>query len=120
MEEKENYDPKEYDNELNVPLEGHYFHSFKWQDLDGEQLKRPKWQGRVLSKLKDGEFYLVELYEWGMGEKWNRMIVNFHEMLDWNFYETPDDMKYLYEEYERPFKMAHERELEKIRQRIAK
>jgi hypothetical protein len=70
------------------PLVGKYFHSLK----DGQV----HWQGTVLGTPEPG-WYLVQLFEWIMGEPSNQGLVRFTDMAEWLFYENADQMKFSYE-----------------------
>ena len=67
------------------PLVGKWFHSF------GES-GTVKWQRTVLSQI-NSEVFLVQLYEWIVGEATYQKLVKLSEMLEWNFYDTNEDMK---------------------------
>ena len=68
-------------------LAGHFFHSLTVED---EQLE---WQGYVLGRVEPG-VYLVQLFEWLMGEPNVRRLVRVERMQNWLFYETADQMAY--------------------------
>lgn len=67
-------------------LVGHWFHS-----LDANE--QILWQGVVLSRPKPG-WYLVQLFEWFMGEPSVRKLVPFEQMANWLFYATNEEMKF--------------------------
>ena len=68
--------------QTNVPLVGQYFHSI---GPDGMLL----WQGIVIGNPQPG-WYLLQLFEWLMGEPNVRRLVRIEEMTTWLFY--PDDV----------------------------
>lgn len=70
-------------------LTGKFFHSIN-------QKGYIEWQGYVVGGIQDG-FYLVQLFEWMMGEQNICYIVHFTEMLGWFFYKTADQMTYSYD-----------------------
>lgn len=67
---------------------GKWFHSF---DKKGET----KWQGQVLQK--DGEYYIVQLYEWLTGSATIQKIVHISDMKDYDFYSSAEDMRDYYD-----------------------
>lgn len=69
-------------------LKGHYFHSF---NKDGFV----EWQGKVVSN-PEPSIYLVQLYEWLVGVESCRKLVNIQDMIQWNFYETAEEMNNYY------------------------
>lgn len=73
-------------------LVGSFFHSNK----PGTTVL--EWQGRVLEKTGT-DVFLVETYEWVMGEPHDRRLVRLVDMIGWTFYETADDMRRGYEAY---------------------
>jgi len=54
------------------------------------------WQGRVIGRLSDDR-YLVQLFEWAMGEASVQRIVTLSEMSPCFFYSDADEMKYSYD-----------------------
>lgn len=75
------------------PLIGRYFHSFAIREDENGISKRPiQWQGAVLGSPTPG-YYLVELYEWLMGQPNGQCLVKIEQMLDWQFYDTPESMQ---------------------------
>ena len=66
-------------------LVGKYFHSF-----EGGKLCL---QGRVLSQESDG-IYLVETYDWLVGQTYDMKLVRFEDMIGWKFYQTREDLSY--------------------------
>lgn len=71
------------------PLCGKFFHSI---DQDGVVC----WQGYVIGEAQPG-FFLVQLFEWMMGEPSTCEIVPFEDMLDWFFYQSADEMRFSYD-----------------------
>jgi hypothetical protein len=71
-----------------VGMVGRWFHSF--------ENDRVKWQGNVLAQVSD-ENYLVQLYDWLVGQPSIQVIVPFSQMREWWFYSTPEQMIYSYD-----------------------
>ncbi len=69
-------------------LIGRCFHSVK----DGVV----EWQGEVIGRVSD-EQYLVQLYDYVVGQPSVQRIVNIKEMSSWLFYSDEDELKYSYE-----------------------
>jgi hypothetical protein len=69
-------------------LVGRFFHS-----IDGGKIS---WQGVVIGRISD-ERYLVQLFEWAMGEPSVQRIVSASEMSPWLFYSDADEMRHSYE-----------------------
>lgn len=65
-------------------LAGLWFHSRHDGDLG--------WQGQVVRDLENGQ-YVVQLFEWGMGNPTVLKIVARADMTAWDFYGTNGDMK---------------------------
>lgn len=65
-------------------LVGHWFHS---RDAAGQV----EWQGVIISQPKRG-WFLVQLFEWFVGEPSVRKLVPFEQMANWFFYETNEEM----------------------------
>ena len=73
-------------------LVGYFFHSVHTEGAG----KRPLvWQGHVLSRPDPG-FYLVQLYEWMLGEAQACRLVRIEDMLTWSFYPTNEAMQKAY------------------------
>jgi hypothetical protein len=70
-------------------LIGKFFHSYK----DGET----QWQGQVLSRPSAG-LYLVQLFEWLMGEPSDQKLISLAEMKEWTFYDTVEEWTGAYEQ----------------------
>jgi len=68
----------------NGTLAGLWFHSRHDGDLG--------WQGQVVRDLENGQ-YVVQLFEWGMGNPTVQKIVPAADMAAWDFFGTNDDMK---------------------------
>lgn len=71
-----------------TPLVGQFFHSIK----DGGV----NWQGNVIGNPEPG-WYLVQLYEWLLGEPNVQRLVKFEDMTGWLFYDTTEQMQFSYE-----------------------
>jgi len=92
-----------------------WFHSF-----DGEH-KLVKSQGQVLGYIGDYDYVIVKLYEWITGGPSCIRIVPFPEVVNWDFYESNEEMKNVfetiyahrlmneYEKMERQFKKENEK-----------
>ena len=70
-------------------LVGRYFHS-----IDSGKVS---WQGVIIGRISD-ERYLVQLFEWAMGEPSVQRIVSASEMSPWLFYSDADEMRNSYEQ----------------------
>ena len=75
------------------PIVGRWFHSFNEAE-DGCAVVG--WQGQVLSSPRPG-LYLVQTYEWMVGEPSDAVLVEIDEMAGWAFYEDADHMRFAYE-----------------------
>jgi hypothetical protein len=71
------------------PLVGKFFHSLNEQG-------KIQWQGCILAEPRTG-WYLVQLFEWAMGEPSNQQLIAFKQMHDWLFYDCAEDMAHSYE-----------------------
>jgi len=69
-------------------LEGKFFHTFK----DGEL----QWQGYIVAEQRDG-YYLVQLFEWVLGEPSTQKVVHIGSMADWELYDSADEMNDAFE-----------------------
>ncbi len=69
-------------------LVGRFFHSVVGGKVD--------WQGVVIGRVSDDR-YLVQLFEWPMGEPSVQRIVSVSEMSPWLFYTDADEMGHSYE-----------------------
>jgi hypothetical protein len=70
-------------------LIGHYFHSI---DKETGHLE---WQGQVIANPEPG-WYLLQLFEWLMGEPNVQRLVRIEDMADWLFYENGEEMEHSY------------------------
>lgn len=66
---------------------GCFFHSVN------KETGRVDWQGEILGNPEPG-WYLVQLFEWLLGQNSCRMLVKFEDMTGWLFYEDADAMRY--------------------------
>jgi hypothetical protein len=66
-------------------LEGLWFHS---KTEDG----KIKWQGQVLEHI-GSDNYLVQLYDWMLGQSSCIKMQSLYMMEDWDFYNTSEEMK---------------------------
>jgi hypothetical protein len=71
-------------------LIGKYFHSIK------KDTGLVEWQGSVLGSPEPG-WYLIELFEWVLGESNVMRIVSIEEIIDWLFYEDSESMIFSFE-----------------------
>lgn len=71
------------------PLIGKFFHSV-------DEHGRAQMQGQILGLL-DIKKYLVQPYDWMMGEPTAQCLIDPSEMTDWLFYDTAEDMRFEYE-----------------------
>jgi hypothetical protein len=69
-------------------LVGRFFHA-----IEGGKIS---WQGVVIGRISDG-CYLVQLFEWPMGEPSVQRIVAVSEMSRWLFYSDAEEMRHSYE-----------------------
>jgi hypothetical protein len=67
---------------------GRFFHSIEGGKVD--------WQGEVIGRISEDR-YLVQLFEWPMGELSVQRIVSVSEMSPWLFYTDADEMGHSYE-----------------------
>lgn len=74
----------------NGTLSGLWFHSRK----DG----KIEWQGYVVRALESGN-YVVQLFEWLMGEPTVQKVVPFDQMKEWDFYPTDRAMRYAWNKH---------------------
>ena len=81
---------------MKTPLIGLYFLTFT---------QPPKnvlnWQGRVLSEPNSG-WFLVQLYDWILGEAGDIRLVRIEEMAAWYFFESIEDWREQAAEYSKP------------------
>jgi len=69
-------------------IAGKWFHSFKEGYVH--------WQGQVLS-AQPADHFLVQLYEWFMGQPNKQVIVPFSDMIGWTFYDSSEQMVFEWE-----------------------
>lgn len=69
-------------------MEGKFFHTVKNGELE--------WQGYVVAQQGDG-YFLVQLFEWVMGEPSTQKVVHLGAMADWEFYNSAEEMNDAYE-----------------------
>lgn len=68
-------------------LDGKFFHTFVDNQVE--------WQGYIISEPKDS-FFLVQLFDWILGEPSNQKLVSINDMLSWNFYDSVEEMNDAY------------------------
>jgi hypothetical protein len=73
---------------VSTALVGQFFHSIQNGKLE--------WQGNVIGNPEAG-WYLVQLFEWLMGEPNVQRLVRFEDMTEWFFYDDAEQMIYSYE-----------------------
>ena len=66
-------------------LEGLWFNS---RDANGNVV----WQGNVIEKIND-KVYVVQFYEWLLGEESCMKLFFVEDMMNWDFYKTVDKMR---------------------------
>lgn len=67
-----------------VGLVGCYFHSIEAGEI--------KWQGLVVSKITE-DYYLVQLFEWMLGQPNCLKLTHLSQMSDWHFYHSSSAMR---------------------------
>lgn len=70
-------------------LVGHYFHSIS-------KTGKVQWQGIVVGNPEPG-WYVLQLFEWLVGEQSVRRLAHLQDMRDWLFYKDREAMLYSYE-----------------------
>jgi len=75
-----------------LSLVGRAFHTF--EDRDGD--RTIKYQGIVRGKITES-VYLVQYFEWIMGEPSTLELVTLDGMMGWQFYEDTEHMGFWYE-----------------------
>lgn len=80
--------PRKPVSSANDPLKGCFFHSIE----NGKVV----WQGTVLGRVSE-EAYLVQLFDFLVGEPSVRRIVTLADMKPWLFYASADEMTHTYE-----------------------
>jgi len=71
-------------------LLGQFFHSI------GKDDNQVEWQGVIIGNPEPG-WYLLQLFEWAMGEPNVRRLVRIEDMEHWLFYEDAEAMKFSYD-----------------------
>lgn len=71
-------------------LIGQFFHSI------GKDTGKIQWQGCIIGNPEPG-WYLVQLFEWAMGEPNVRRLVRIEDMEGWLFYPDGEAMTHSYE-----------------------
>ena len=71
------------------PITGCFFHTLN----ENEKIQ---FQGMVIGQIETG-FYLVQLFDWLMGEPSIRKVVRVEEMTVWLLYESSEQMNYSWE-----------------------
>ena len=59
-----------------------------------------EWQGHIIGKVKEG-VYLVQLFSWIDGSPTNQAFTKMEDMIDWQLYDTNEDMNEAAERFER-------------------
>ena len=77
------------DQSANDGLVGLFFHSIS----AGNEVE---WQGRIVKELPS-ERYLVQLYDWMLGDPSLKKIVQISEMAAWRFYDSAEEWRDWYE-----------------------
>lgn len=93
----------------NNALIGKYFHTFKGDEL--------RWQGQVSAELGEG-YFLVQLFDWLVGQPNNMKVVHLGNMTGWNFYDDADYWRQKGDEASRRANRKYERELAEDEKRI--
>ena len=77
-------------------LIGKHFHSY--DAATGEVLH---WQGKILARPSK-DTYLVQLFEWMMGEPTDQLLIPFGQMLaeHWKFYPNREDWLLAWDKYD--------------------
>lgn len=89
------------------PLVGRWFHSTVGK-CEGCGQDIICWQGQILGLVTDDtgkKFYLVQLYEWLLGEETDQELVSVADVLGWKFYASAEAMRSRFE----AFSSRHER-----------
>lgn len=95
----------------NKGLVGKFFHSFATDDVKKHDLV---WQGQVLAKI-DRRQYLVQLFEWVLGETSDQVLVELSAMKNWKFYDTAEEWRNAYTIYDRTRKNRPAEEVRHVR-----
>lgn len=64
-----------------------YFHS---HDADGAV----EWQGQIVAVGE--EFFLIELYDWVVGQPMGKYLISIAKMENWTFYDSIEEMNEVY------------------------
>jgi hypothetical protein len=75
------------------PLVEKYFHSVL------EDRETIHWQGEIVARI--GDNYLLQLFEWFMGQESNQTLVPAANMTYWRFYDSAQEMNHHYDNYRR-------------------
>lgn len=76
------------------PLIGKFFHSVQADKTTIE------WQGTITAEVAPGVF-LLQLFDWMMGDKSNQKIMPVSDMVYWKIYDSAEEMNDSYEIYSR-------------------
>lgn len=68
----------------NRGIAGLWFHSKSGNNI--------KWQGTVIREVNH-DVYLVQLFEWAMGQPSEQKLIPFADMREWDFYPTDKAMR---------------------------
>lgn len=55
-----------------------------------------KYQGRIIDQPSK-DMFMVEIYDWFMGDKQSEQLVSFIDMKNWIFYDSSELMQHSYE-----------------------
>ena len=69
-------------------LKKKWFHSFE----DG----KVQYQGQTLDYDPNSQMCLIQFYEWVVGAPSNEKLISIHDMKDWIFYDTDEEMRDAY------------------------
>lgn len=83
----------EVEGALTHPLVGRWFHSY-----DPAQPTVIRWQGQVLAEVAPALF-LVQLFDWIIGEPSKQILVPLADMATWSFYNNNQAMNNAYDNY---------------------
>lgn len=74
-----------------APLVGKWVHTYKGDAIE--------YQGQIVSAV--GDLFLVEFYDFVIGEAWGSRLVSVYDMTTWVLYDDEASMVYEYEQYDR-------------------
>jgi hypothetical protein len=74
------------------PLIGKFFHSFTKD-------RKLSWQGHVVTRVRNNDLYIVQLFEWWFGESSAKELVPVEGMVGWSFYDSAQEMNDAYDVY---------------------